>query len=344
MLKKIGFFILVLLGLLLLGYFLGPKAPVPQLAAKLPTVPSDLVALEAQINQSELQFSNIRPDNQARIEWYNPQQKEKTAYSIVYLHGFSASLGEGDPVHRDFAQRYGCNLYLSRLAEHGISQKDAMLKLTPENMLQSAKEAIAIGKQIGERVIVMSCSTGGTLGLYLAAAHPELEALICYSPNIDLYDPASALLTGPWGKEILSYMMGSEYYQVKHLPPGSEQYITSQYRIEAIVALKSLINATMTEATFRKIKQPLFLGYYYKNEEEQDKVVSIPRMLEMFEQVSTPANLKVKHAFGNAGNHVLPSPVWSNDIAGVKAKTFEFAENVLDLKPVLIPARLELEE
>lgn len=332
MLKKIALGFLTLLLLLVVIYFMGPKAPVPQLDVSLPKVPTDLVALEAKINQAELQRSAIRPDNQARIEWYNPAQKAKTPYSVVYLHGFSASLGEGDPVHRDFAKRYGCNLYLARLAEHGLSEKDAMLKLTPENMLASAKEAIAIGQQIGEKVIVMSCSTGSTLALYLAAAHPELHSLICYSPNIDLYDPNSTLLTGPWGKEILAYMMGSEYYQVKQLPPGSRQYITSEYRIEAIVALKALLKATMTETTFSKIKQPLFLGYYYKDETEHDKVVSIPRMLEMFEQISTPAALKQKHAFAQAGNHVLPSRIWSKDVAGVKQKTFEFAETILGLQ------------
>ena len=35
--------------------------------------------------------------------------------SVVYLHGFSASQEEGDPVHYDFAQKFGCNLFLAAL-------------------------------------------------------------------------------------------------------------------------------------------------------------------------------------------------------------------------------------
>ncbi|WP_053403848.1 hypothetical protein [Persicobacter sp. CCB-QB2] len=54
--------------------------------------------------------------------------------------------------------------------------------MSPEGMVNSAKRAISIGKQLGEKVLVMSTSTGGTLGLYLAANNPEMiDALVCYS-------------------------------------------------------------------------------------------------------------------------------------------------------------------
>ena len=42
----------------------------------------------------------------------NDSLKEKTEYAVVYLHGFSASQEEGDPVHYDFAKKFGCNLFL----------------------------------------------------------------------------------------------------------------------------------------------------------------------------------------------------------------------------------------
>ena len=44
----------------------------------------------------------LKPDNEARIVWAD-SSRQKTAYAIVYLHGFSASLGEGDPTDTDIA-------------------------------------------------------------------------------------------------------------------------------------------------------------------------------------------------------------------------------------------------
>ena len=98
--------------------------------------------------------------------------------------------------------------------------------------------------------------------------------------------------------------------------------------------MKGLVNATMTEETFKKVNQPLFLGYYYKNEEEKDPTVSVDRMLEMFEQVSTPSNKKWKVAFPDAGCHPIPSGILSKDVKSVRRKTFEFAEEVLGMKVI----------
>ena len=62
---------------------------------------------------------------------------------------------------------------------------------------------LLIGRLIGNKVVVMSCSTGSTLALYLAAKNHEwIDGLICYSPNIDTYDQATHLVDGPWGLQI----------------------------------------------------------------------------------------------------------------------------------------------
>ena len=67
--------------------------------------------------------------------------KTKTEYAVVYLHGFSASQEEGDPVHYQFAQKFGCNLYLSRLYAHGIDTTEPLGNFTAEEVWNSAKEA-----------------------------------------------------------------------------------------------------------------------------------------------------------------------------------------------------------
>jgi hypothetical protein len=100
---------LIIVGLIVV-YFLGPKPRTPSLDAQLPVVPSSLKALEASIIEREQSFS-LKPDNEGRIVWADSIPK-KTPYSVIYLHGYTATYMEGEPVHRNFARRYGCNLYL----------------------------------------------------------------------------------------------------------------------------------------------------------------------------------------------------------------------------------------
>jgi len=118
---------------------------------------------------------------------------------------------EGDPVHRDIAKFFGCNLYLARLAQHGIDTTDALINMTADNLWESAKQAYAIGKKLGKKVILMGTSTGGTLALQLAATYPEVSGLVLYSPNIAIKDPNAWLLNNPWGLSIARMVKGSQY-------------------------------------------------------------------------------------------------------------------------------------
>lgn len=338
--------ILICVFILVILYFVGPKAKKPSFDVntddyhELPKTYLDqtvnLQKLEKQINEREASVPNVKPDNEARIIWAEAYEYQKSPYSLVYLHGFSASQGEGDPLHISFAQRYNCNLYLSRLQAHGLTAEEPMVELSPEGLVESAREAVKIGKQIGEKVILMSTSTGGTLSLYLASEDPDIFSLILYSPNIDIADPSSSLLVGPWGLQLARLVMGSNYRTFEG-PEGTKQFWTTKYRIEALVALKALVKATMNEETFSKITQPVLTCYYYKNEEEQDDVVSVPRMMEMYDQLSTPEELKQKIALPNVANHGLASKYWSQDIPAVKEATFTFAEEILHLSPVPSP-------
>ena len=106
--------------------------------------------LEIYIASSEA-IHKLKPDNEARIVWLNDSLKEKTEYAVVYLHGFSASQEEGDPVHYHFAKKFGCNLYLSAWQNMGLIQRMPWLNLTADKLWNSAKEAYAIGKQLGKK-------------------------------------------------------------------------------------------------------------------------------------------------------------------------------------------------
>jgi esterase/lipase len=257
----------------------------------------------------------------------------KTEYAVVYLHGLSASRMEGNPVHYEFAKRYGCNMYLPRLHGHGIDIPDALGDLTPENYLQSAKEAIAIGKTLGEKLIVMCCSTGGTLAFYLAAHDPEIEAVIAYSPNIDIFDPNSKILTQPWGLQLTRLVFGGKNRSYD-APEEFKKYWQTSYRLEGLQTTRMLIDQTMTPETFGKITQPVFVGCYYKDEANQDMIVSVQAMREMMAELGTDSSEKVYVEFPNVDAHVITNPLRSKDVENVMTETFRFAEEVVGLKPV----------
>ena len=327
--KKIAYIALSSVIVLSIVYMLGPQAPSPVLDPTPTSNPISIDSLDGWLAYREAGFQTLKPENEAEIVWFN-DSVSVTEYAVVYLHGFTASREEGNPIHREFAKRFGCNMYLPRLFGHGLDTSDALIDITPENYLQSAKEAIAIGKTIGRKVIVMCTSTGGTLGLYLAAHDPGIEALICYSPNIDIYDPNSKFLTKPWGLQLVRLIMNSEFREYE-APEEFKKYWQTKYRIEGLVTVRSLIDHTMTAETFGKIKQPVFVGAYYKDEENQDNVVSVEAMRQMMPLLATPDDRKKMVEFP-VGAHVLANPIRNDDIVPVMEETFLFAEKVIGLK------------
>lgn len=318
--------------LLIVVYLSGSKPTTPVFSKAMPVVPTEASALEAYISRNESKHK-IKPNNEARIIWAD-SSKKKTEYAVVYLHGFSASQMEGDPVHRDFAKEFGCNLYLSRLADHGIDTTESLLQFTADRFWETSKEALAIGKAIGDKVILMSTSTGGTTAVMLAADYPDdVYALINLSPNIALRDPAAFLLNNPWGLQIARTVMGGNYRE--WVPdPERAKYWNSKYRLESLVQLEELVESSMNKETFSKIKQPSLTLYYFKSEEAQDPEVSVKAMLEMNKSLATPDSLKAAIAMPNAGAHVIGSSLVSKDVPGVYHEIEKFAIDKLHLKPV----------
>lgn len=329
--KKGAYIALSLVIVLSIVFLLGPKPEVPKLDPSPVSSSIAIQRLDSTINTQESSFKNLKPGNEAKIFWAN-DSIYKTEYAVVYLHGLSASHEEGNPIHLEFAKRYGCNLYLARLYGHGLEQPNALEDLTPENYLQSAKDAIAIGKTIGKKVIVMCCSTGGTLAFYLAAHDPEIEAIIAYSPNIDIYDPNSQILTQPWGLQLTRLVFGGKNRSYE-APDEFKKYWQTSYRLEGLQATRVLINETMTEGTFKKITQPVFIGCYYKDEEHQDMIVSVKAMRKMYSVLGTADTEKQFVAFPDVDAHVITNPLRSKNVESVMIETFEFAEEIIGLKP-----------
>lgn len=332
--RKLTIASIVLIGLVAI-YIGGPHPSTPVYNPSLPPISDTGVALERYVAAMEQQHL-LKKDNEARIVWANDSIKNTTEYAIVYLHGFSASQEEGNPVHRNIARTFGCNLYLARLAEHGIDTADALYNFTAERLWESGKAALAIGKKLGKKVILMGTSTGGTLALQLAAAFPEVAGLVLYSPNIAINDPNAWLLNNPWGLQIARLVKGSPYNLINKQDSLYAKYWNNAYRLEATVQLEELVETTMLPATFRQIKQPVLSLYYFKDEKHQDPVVKVSAIQSMMRELGTPANEKKEVAIPNAANHVLASPIQSKDIQSVEKETRIFLQEVMKL-PVIHP-------
>ena len=316
--------------LLIVAYFLGPRPSAPQLSAGLPAVPAEPLELERYLRAGEAKHK-LKPDNEARIIWAGAM--EQTDYAFVYLHGFSASQEEGDPVHTELARRFGANLYLSRLAEHGIDTTEPLVALTADGLWESAKEAYAIGRRLGRKVILMGTSTGGTLALKLAAEYPEIAGVILLSPNIEINDPNAWVLNNPWGLQV-AHLVKGEYKISEDTAALYRQYWNQRYRMEAAVQLQELLEQTMKASLFERVKQPVLLLYYYKDEEHQDEVVRVSAMRRMFRQLGTDSTRKFEQALPLAGNHVIGSYIRSQDVKGVQLACEQFVSRLMPAVPL----------
>ena len=296
-------------------YFIGPKPATPDYTTKLPKVPV-LAALPNYVALQESKYK-VKPGNEAEIIWADNLKQVQTEYAVVYLHGFSASKEEGNPAYQHLAKSLKANMYLARLADHGLDTIAPMEYFTADRLWESGKEAYAIGRKLGKKVILVGTSTGGSLALQLAAAYPEVNSLVLMSPNIAINDSKAWLLNNPWGLQIARKVTGGDERKVDGKSLAYKKFWYTNYRLESVVQLEEMLESSMTTALFEKVKQPVLMLYYYKNEVEQDPVVKVEAMLKMFDELSTPLKDKQKIALPKAGNHVIGSVITSKDIEGV---------------------------
>lgn len=321
--------ILVLAGI----YLAGPEMPKPVLEGNMPLIEGSVENYVAAMEQKP--GLSIRPGCEAKILWANDSSRQSTEYVLLYLHGFSASRREGYPVNEDFARNFGCNAFLARLASHGLVTENPLIDVTPARLYGSAIEALAVAGKLGQKVIIMGCSTGCTLALKLAADFPEkVHALVLYSPNIEIKQKTALLLSRPWGLQIARLNFGGNFRVTDDDPKGEIcQYWYCRYRAEGTVYLQQLLDVTMNKQTFEKVKCPVFTGYYYKDEIHQDQTVDVGAAQKMMKQLGTPETGKRMEAFAGAGGHVISCDLTSGSVGEVRKATYAFAEQVLGMKP-----------
>ncbi len=329
LLKKIFLGLFATAMILLVIYMLGPKVKTQELTIAYPEIPMDAQGLEQYLSTREDSVKGLKPGNEAYILWADSVTKQKTPYSIVYIHGFGASPMEGDPVHRFLAAHFGANLFVTRLPEHGISRTNGMEYMTAQDLANAAGEAYQIGKSLGDKVIVVGTSMGGSLGLLLASQQPDLHALVLYSPAIR---DEARLLEGffkPWTLWVMKKTLLDNGVMIQQREGEKKAYWSEEYHANGYESLAIVMYGEMNKETFAQVKQPVFMGYYFKNEKEKDMVVSVAKMQEMFSQLGTPSAMKKELPFPKTGDHVIASSITSKDWQTVLFSSIEFLEKVV---------------
>jgi alpha-beta hydrolase superfamily lysophospholipase len=203
--------------------------------------------LDAYLRDAESGVPDLRPGAERAIVWLDPEKRAPTALSIVYLHGFSADRHELEPVVSDLGRELGANVYFARLRGHGRDGA-AMAEATVEDWFADAAEAVAIGARIGERVVLMGTSTGGSLAAWAATrkeARSRLSSLVLVSPNFRPRDRTARVLLFPWGGLIARLIVGPERCFVPE-NDGQARHWTTCYPTSALVTMMALVEYVRT--------------------------------------------------------------------------------------------------
>jgi esterase/lipase len=235
---------MVTAALLMIALLAGPRTCVrePDVAAVQATIPRDIAALPAWLTQREEKAGVFDTAVAKRVRFAYPASPARTPWSVVYLHGFSATRQETAPVSELVAQALGANLFETRLKGHGLPG-DSLGAVSAQDWLSDAVEAMEIGRRLGDSLLVIGTSTGGTLGVWLATLPAEqrkgLAALVLVSPNFGPKDEKAALLTLPWATVILPRFIPQREWTARN--DEQRRYWTVKYPSTALFPMQALV-------------------------------------------------------------------------------------------------------
>ncbi len=243
---------LVLMGGTLVAF--GPYEPLDLTARAPATTPASFVAREAV-------FTDIRPGAAKQVIWAGVEGA-KTPFSVVYLHGFSASAQEIRPVPDLLARELGANLIYTRYAGHGRSDPDAMGGASATDWIIDTAEALDVARQTGDRVIILATSTGATLAA-LAMTQPDLAqgvaGVAMVSPNFAVNSPAAPLLTFPAARLWVPLIVGPRR-GFDPLGPEQAAHWTTDYPTTALLPMARAVQAA-GRADLGRVTLPLLVYF-----------------------------------------------------------------------------------
>lgn len=292
-------------------FFLGPTNSFgPDQPAEREMPPASADQLDAWLAVQESRFTDIRPGLQRQVVW-NDVPGQRTPWSVVYIHGFTASRLETAPLAEEVARRLGANLYHTRLSGHGRSS-DAMGEATVQDWLADTTEALAMGQRLGERVLIIGVSTGATLGTWLAN-RPEGQAVAGYvfiSPNYGPKDKKAELINQPWGMKLALHLEGETRGRPSDQDAENLAW-TQVYPTRALFPMMALVKR-VRESDLSGFTSPLLVLY-----SEGDQTVDPQEIRALFPRIAaTNKTLEVVDYSEARGQHVLAGDIRAPQATG----------------------------
>lgn len=258
--------------------------------------------------------------------------------AILYIHGFGASRGEGEAVMDRVAEARGANLYYLRLPGHGTTLEDHA-RTEARDYLDAVTEALGLMPALGERVVVVGTSTGGLLATWLAGTYPEVvDALVVASPLYAFGDPvATPLLTMRGGPGLAKLAMGRVRDTRWEHPDKREGYddrwlLRQSY--DALVPLEQVRRFGARAEVISAVRAPTLGLVHYASEAEQDEVISVPAVREIFGELGGERPHPLTRLVEIAdGHHVLMSAYVRTDKAAVEGALTSFLDEALGPAP-----------
>ncbi len=249
------------------------------------TLPDNPIQLDHYLQDQENQFPDLIPGTEKSIVW-TAKPGQRTKYAVVYIHGFSASRQDTAPLAEIIANRLQANLHHTRLTGHGRGS-EAMREGSVNAWLNDTVEAFEIGKQLGDKVILIGNSTGGTAAVWLATQtdlrtgeDSALHAAILLSPNFAPADRRATMLTWPWGKQIATLLVGEErIVPIRSL--AHEKYWTTTHPIEALLPMMGLVKLTISKP-LEEIRTPMLAIYA-----PDDNLIDTQAIVEKFGRIGS---------------------------------------------------------
>ncbi len=232
----------------------------------------------------ESAFDDIVPGVEKRVIWQDGFKERRTPVSILYLHGFSATSEEIRPVPDRVADALGANLVYTRLQGRG-RRGEAMAEGTASGWLQDMAEGLAAARAVGDQVVVISTSTGGTLAAAAAMdddLNRDLAGIVFISPNFGVNTPGAFIPGLPWARDWLPVLMG-ENRDVSGPDPEKNRYWSAIYPWEAVVPMTVLVDVVFA-LDFSDAKVPALFWF-----SDDDQVVRPDRTHKVAEAWGAPA-------------------------------------------------------
>ena len=293
-----------LLTFLVVVFLLGPVNEFgPDTPATRSQAPDDVMTLDAWLAESEAVFKNLKPGTAKTIIW-NDNEKKRTPWSVVYIHGFSATRIETAPLADDIAKALGANLFYTRLSGHGLPG-EALGQATVQDWLADTNEAVHIGQTLGERVLVIRCSTGSTLSTWFATS-PQADKVSAYvfiSPNFGLKNKLSELVNGHWGHRIAHAVTGDT---ISYLPTDPRESVawTTAYPTQSIFPMLALVKK-VRDSDLTSFKTPVLVMY-----SAADQTVDTDQIKQVFARLgSTQKTIEPVIYSNSLGQHVLAGDI-----------------------------------